>query len=58
MIHGNLKSYVDLARQLAATDPESQAADALRDRLDQLWYSLSDPERQWLNDQDWPEGGT
>ena len=46
-----LRTYIELERLMLILDEDGNpAADALRDVMDPLWYSLSDEERQVLDD--------
>ena len=47
-----LRTYVELERLMLILDEDGNpvAADALRDAMDPLWYSLSDEERRVLDD--------
>lgn len=48
-----LQSYLALERtMLVLSKSHSDIADTLRDAMDPLWYSLSDAERQMLNERE------
>jgi hypothetical protein len=46
-----LRAYLELERLMLVLDEAADpAADALRDAMDPIWYSLSDDERRILDD--------
>jgi hypothetical protein len=46
-----LRKYLELERLMLILDEEGErGADALRDAMDPIWYSLSDEERRILDD--------
>lgn len=58
-VRTKLQAYLELQKQLQAMSVEQQAehngpADALRDKMDDVWLKLSDADIAWLDAQKSP----